>query len=220
MTPPLASNRELGCSATFLTKKSSSVSRIGFSETSCAPAADEIARAAARARARAAARASSAVRRAASTRTHRGAMALERLGRDRPQTTSSQPLTSNACRSAIAAARDEPAARQDRHAVAQRLRVRQHVRAEEHGASAIAKLKDQVPHFAPAERIEPRHRLVQKHDFGIVDAGPGRCRRAAASPWRTFGAAGAARRRCRPDRAAPTRACSAPRGRSRTRSAK
>ena len=44
-----------------------------------------------------------------------------------------------------------------------------HVRAEEDGAPAIAQRQDQIAHFAPAKRIEARHRLVEKHHFGIVD---------------------------------------------------
>ena len=67
------------------------------------------------------------------------------------------------------ALRRPAARRQDRDAAAQRLGVRQHVRAEEHGAAAIAQRQDQLANIAPAERIEPRHRLVEEDDLGLVD---------------------------------------------------
>ena len=67
------------------------------------------------------------------------------------------------------AAGDQPPFREDRHAAAQRLGVAQDVRAEEHGAAAIAQPQDQRADVAAAERIEPGHRLVEDHELGIVE---------------------------------------------------
>ena len=58
--------------------------------------------------------------------------------------------------------RHERAARQNGHAIAERFGVRQHVRAEEDGASTIAQRQDQIAHVPPSERIEAGHRLVEK----------------------------------------------------------
>ena len=102
------------------------------------------------------------------------------------------------------AAGDQASVGENRDAAAQGFGVAQHVRAEEHGAAAVAQPQDQRAHVPAPERIEARHRLVENHQLGIVDAAPGRCRRAAASPWRTSAAAGAVRRRGRPRRAAAT----------------
>jgi len=65
--------------------------------------------------------------------------------------------------------RHQPSARDDRDAVAQRLGIRKNVRAEEHGAAAIAQPQDQLTNLAAAERVEPRHRLVEEDDLGIVE---------------------------------------------------
>ena len=92
------------------------------------------------------------------------------------------------------ARRDHLALRQDRHPAAEHLRIRQDVRAEEHGAAAGAQAKDQVADLAAAQRIEPRHRLVEKHHFGIVDEGLGQARalqhafRKLPQPHAAFGA--------------------------------
>ena len=59
--------------------------------------------------------------------------------------------------------------RENGDAAAQRFGVAQHVRAEKHGAAAVAQPQDQRAHVAPAERIEPGHRLVEDHQLGIVD---------------------------------------------------
>ncbi len=64
---------------------------------------------------------------------------------------------------------DEPAFRKDCHAAAQRFRIAQNVRAEEDGAASIAQPENQRSQVATAERIQPRHRLVEDHQFGIVD---------------------------------------------------
>ena len=58
---------------------------------------------------------------------------------------------------------------ENRHATAERLGVAQDVRAEEHRAPLVPQLEDQLPHLAPAERIESRHRLVEEHDLRVVD---------------------------------------------------
>jgi len=58
---------------------------------------------------------------------------------------------------------------EDRHAAAECLRIREDVGAEEHGASPIAEPENQMPDLAPAQRIEPGHRFVEKDDFGFVD---------------------------------------------------
>ena len=65
--------------------------------------------------------------------------------------------------------RREPSFGENRDAAAQRFRIAQHVRAEEHGAAAIAQAKNQLADLAAAERIEPRHRLVEEHELGLVD---------------------------------------------------
>ena len=102
------------------------------------------------------------------------------------------------------------------HAVAQRLGVREHVGAEEHGASAIAQRHDQIAHFTAAKRVEARHRLVEKDDLRVVDQrlcdadSLNHSFRELSQRKPPFVA------RCRPDRAAPTRAGAVPRGRSRT----
>ena len=70
---------------------------------------------------------------------------------------------------ADATARHHPALRHDPDPAAQRFGVRQDVRAEEHGAAALAQLEDQIAHLAPAERIEAGHRFVEEDHFGIVD---------------------------------------------------
>ena len=85
-----------------------------------------------------------------------------------PLTTSSQPFTSKATISL----NDPDESRRPAARIATRL----------HSASAsvrmcelkktvalVAKRQDQVAHLAPSERIEPRHRLVEKHDFRVVD---------------------------------------------------
>ena len=64
---------------------------------------------------------------------------------------------------------DQAALREDGDAAAERFGVAQHVRAEEHGAAAIAQPEDQRADVAAAERIEARHRLVEDHQLGIVD---------------------------------------------------
>jgi len=66
------------------------------------------------------------------------------------------------------AARYESTAREDGDATAQGFGVGQHVRTEEHRAAAIAQAQDERAHVAAAERIEPRHRLVEKEHLGIV----------------------------------------------------
>src|SRR5688572_19034125 len=98
---------------------------------------------------------------------HSCAMAFERLWR---QPSHDEFPASDVERLKI---RDSPvrhqlAVRQYRHAITQRFGIRQDVRAEEDGASAIAQRQDEISHVAAAERIEPRHRLVEKHDFGVV----------------------------------------------------
>ena len=45
-----------------------------------------------------------------------------------------------------------------------------------------AQLADDVAHEQPPERIEARRRLVEEHQFRVVDAAPARGRRAAACP--------------------------------------
>ena len=52
---------------------------------------------------------------------------------------------------------------------AQRLGIRQDVRAEEHRPPLVAKLQDQIAHLAPADGIEPGHRLVEDDELRIVD---------------------------------------------------
>ena len=67
------------------------------------------------------------------------------------------------------AAGDQPALGDDADLAAQRLGIRQDVRAEEHRAAAIAQAEHQLADVAAAERIEPRHRLVEEHDLGAVE---------------------------------------------------
>ena len=167
MPPSGARTRELACSATFLTKKSSSVSRIGIQRHELRAAGDEIAE---QQLGRGLERQLERIPVLAEQRDalHPRAMALEQFGR---QTADDELPAPDLERLEIGdpPARHEPAARQNGHAAAQRFGVRQHVRAEEHRASAIAQRQNEIAHFAPAERIETRHRLVEKHDFGIVD---------------------------------------------------
>ena len=59
--------------------------------------------------------------------------------------------------------------RDDADLAAQRLGVRQDVRAEEHGAAAIAQAEHELPHVAAAERVETGHRLVEEDDVGPVE---------------------------------------------------
>ena len=73
---------------------------------------------------------------------------------------------------------DQPALRHDADLAAQRLGVRQDVRAEEHRAAAVAQPQDQVAHLAAAERIEAGHRLVEEDNSGSLIsacARPTRC---------------------------------------------
>ena len=58
---------------------------------------------------------------------------------------------------------------QNRDPAAERFGVGQDVRAEEHRAASIPELQNQVADLAPAQRIEPGHRLVQEHDLRVVD---------------------------------------------------
>src|SRR6185436_6295721 len=62
----------------------------------------------------------------------------------------------------------QPPLGDDRHARAERLGVRQDVRAEEDRPPLVAQLEDERADIAAAERIQARHRLVQEHDLGIV----------------------------------------------------
>ncbi len=39
---------------------------------------------------------------------------------------------------------------------------------EEHRLARVAQREDQVAHLAPADRVEPRHRLVEDHQLRIV----------------------------------------------------
>ena len=64
---------------------------------------------------------------------------------------------------------DQASPGENRDAAAQGFRVAEHMRAEEDRPPFVAQAKDQRPHVAPAERIEPRHRLVQDDELGIVD---------------------------------------------------
>ena len=152
------------------TKTSSSVSRSGLSETSVrarprrARASTLLGR-----RRRAAARARSG-RRRARVRPRRAGASARRARRGvtpRHDQLPAAQLEREQVRQA--ARRDQPPAGEDRHAAAQRLGVAQHVRAEEHRAAAVAQPQDQLADLAPAERVEPRHRLVEEHDLGIVD---------------------------------------------------
>ena len=99
---------------------------------------------------------------------HSRAMALERLG---GQSADDQLPASDVERLKIRdpPVRDELALREYGDAITQRFGIRQHVRAEEDGASAIAQRQDEISHLAAAQRIEAGHRLVEKHDLGIVD---------------------------------------------------
>ena len=65
--------------------------------------------------------------------------------------------------------RRQPAAGHDRDPAAQRFGVGEDVRAEEHRPPLVAQLEDQRADVAAAERIEPRHRLVEEDHLGIVE---------------------------------------------------
>ena len=54
------------------------------------------------------------------------------------------------------------------HAVAQHLRIGQNVRREQHRPPFALQFQNNVAHFPPPYRIEPRHRLIQNHHFRIV----------------------------------------------------
>ena len=107
--------------------------------------------------------------------------------------------------------RDQAALRENADAAAELLGVGQDVRAEEHRAALVAQPEDQLAHFATADRIETRHRLVEHDELGIVDE---RLREPDAldHALRVLrAAAGADRRPGRPDRARAPRARGAPR---------
>ena len=57
----------------------------------------------------------------------------------------------------------------DRNPVRDRLDIGQDVRREQHRDPALALLEDQLAHVAPAEGIEPAHRLIEDQDLGIVN---------------------------------------------------
>src|SRR5213078_404381 len=67
----------------------------------------------------------------------------------------------------------EPAARDDRDAIGDRLDVRQDVGREEHGHAVIAELEDEVADLLATERIEAAHRLVEHDQLGVVHQGLG-----------------------------------------------
>ena len=69
------------------------------------------------------------------------------------------------------AGRGETPPGDDRDSPAQRFRVRQDVRAEKHGASLVSQFEDERSHVAAAQRIEARHRLVEKHHLRVVQKG-------------------------------------------------
>src|SRR6185312_1185611 len=65
-------------------------------------------------------------------------------------------------------ARDQASFREDGDAAAERLGVAEHVRAEEDGAAPVAQPENELSDVAAAERIEPRHRLVENHEPRLV----------------------------------------------------
>ncbi len=67
------------------------------------------------------------------------------------------------------AAGGQPSAGDDGDAAAERLGVRQDVRAEEDGLAGVAQPQDQGADVASAQRVEPRHRLVEEDDLRVVD---------------------------------------------------
>src|SRR5208283_4217873 len=56
----------------------------------------------------------------------------------------------------------------DPHPVAKRLRIRENVGRKENRLAFGAQLLDQIPDLAPPHRVQPRHRLIQKHQLRIV----------------------------------------------------
>src|SRR4029453_11161079 len=61
--------------------------------------------------------------------------------------------------------------RDDSHPASQRLGVGQNVRAEKYGAPALAKANDELAHLLAAQRVQARHRLIEKNHFRLVDHG-------------------------------------------------
>ena len=152
---------------TCSTKKSSSVSRSGFSETRCAPVAVS--------------RPSNASGggSSGSSSEYRPSpiWTTRRVPGRTPSTAASDAAGDNQLPAARAkcehvgqaAVSDEAALGENRDAVAQRLGVAQDVRAEEDRAAAIAQIENQRSHVAATERIEAGHRLVEDDELGIVD---------------------------------------------------
>ncbi len=55
--------------------------------------------------------------------------------------------------------------------VAKHFGVRKNVRGEKYGSALAFQIENDVAHFAPADRIEPGHRLVEKKYLRIVKNG-------------------------------------------------
>ena len=68
-----------------------------------------------------------------------------------------------------ASRRGQAAPGDDGDTAAERFGVGKDVGAEEDRPPLVAQLEDERPDLAAAERVEARHRLVEKDDFGIVD---------------------------------------------------
>ena len=62
----------------------------------------------------------------------------------------------------------EPAVTQDGDDVRHRLDLAQHVGGEEHGAAAVPDLPDQLEELALDEGVQPRGRLVEDEQVGVV----------------------------------------------------
>ena len=167
-TPPAIAGRADPAAATRLTKKSSSVSLIGWSETRLAPAAMR----SASTRSGGGSVASSIVKRPGEiSDVAPRAPAPARASTSRRHAGDDQFPAAHLERQDVAdpAGRRQAAAGDDGDAAAERLGVGEDVRAEEHRPALVAQPQDQVPDLPAPEGIEPGHRLVEKDDLGIVD---------------------------------------------------
>ena len=141
-------------SATRCTKKSSSVSRIGLSDTSVRARRPSDPRARARAADRAAARGRSGPAKSRSRCAIGGASRASTSG---VSVGDHELPAAHLERQDVGqpAGGGQPAAGDDRDAAAERLGVGEDVRAEEHRPALVAQLEDQAADVAAAERIEP-----------------------------------------------------------------
>src|SRR5690242_1814964 len=74
------------------------------------------------------------------------------------------------------AERDDFPVIDDRHAVAENLRLVHVVRRQHDRAAERFELGDQIPELAPRLRIESRSRLVEKEQVGVADYRAGECK--------------------------------------------